>query len=776
MSKLRKLATGALCSLLAAGMIGCSTVPSSSGDASAAPTQEQSSADPSATPGATSQNQDKNGSKNLEQTGDPKTDADLDDEDKKNTWNTMTPSITLEGTSISSSDSSVTLDGSQATITAGGTYVVSGSLTDGQLVVDAPETETVQLVLNGATLNSSTGSPLVARQADKLILTLADGTQNAVSDAQTYSDTSDGAPDAAIWSEASLSINGNGSLKVDASYNDGIYTKDDLRIASGTIDVTATDHAIRGKDSVGIADGTFTINAGKDGIQSDKDTQTDKGWVAIDDGTFNITAGDDAVSAETRLTINGGEFNAVTGGGSENSTKDHSEFGFGGQGADFFDGEFPFDEGDFHFDQDDWGEFGGPRGGHGRRGFNSEDAPIPSEDPDAQDANANINLAATPTASATSTPEKVDKLPGAPADSAADAQATQSPEKVDQLPGAPADSDGTQRGEHPSRGDRAEGSIATTSTDADGKGLTCNGDIDILGGTFELNCAGDGVNGEQNVQISGATMKIASGDDAVHADAELKVNADVEITDCYEGLEGVTILVEGGNIILNSADDGINANGSRNEGTKIQITGGHIEAICGGDGMDTAGDIEITGGETKIFTPQANAHADQALDYEGNLTVSDGTLIAGGASVGWGPGSESEQSYIYSSGNFAANTAISIRENGSEVYTFTPSVECAHILVSFPGIKADTSYDVYEGETLVGSVTSGEGGSGMTGGFGERGNQMRPDGDSPEAPPEWDDTADGTRPGRPGRHPANEMAPDDSVSPTASVEPAEPAQ
>lgn len=763
MSKLRKLAAGALCGLLAAGVIGCSAAPSSS-SASAAPSQEQASADPSATSSAESKNEDR--SKNLEQAGDPKTTADLNDEDKKNTWNTLTPSITLEGTSISSSDSNVAVDGAKATVSAGGTYVVSGNLTDGQLIVEAPKTETVQLVLNGATLTSSTGSPLVARQADKLILTLADGTENTVSDAQTYSDTSEDAPDAAIWSDPSLSINGNGSLKVNASYNDGIYTKDDLRIASGTIDVTAKDHAIRGKDSVGIADGTFTIDAGKDGIQSDKDTQTDKGWIAIDGGTFNITAQDDAISAETRLTINGGDFNAVTGGGSENSTKDHSEFGFGG---DFFGGDFAFDEGEFPFDEEDWGEFGGRPGHHGRPRSDSAVEPE-QQNSAAQDANTDINLAATPSATATATPEKVDKLPGAPADSA---------------PEAPTDSaDGAQNGQLPSGGDRRKGSNSTAqdktggsnstvTTNTDGKGLTCNGDIDILGGTFDLNCAGDGVNGEQNVQIDGATMKIATGDDALHADAQLKVNADVEITGCYEGLEGVTILIEGGNILVNATDDGINANGTRNEGTKIQITGGQIEAICGGDGLDTAGDIEITGGETRIFTPLTNAHADQALDYEGTLTVADGTLIAGGASVGWGPGSESEQSYVYSSGEFAANTAVSIRENGTEVYTFTPSVECTRILVSFPGVKAGTSYDVYEGETLVGSVTSGEGGDGMQGGFGGMdGGGTRPDGSLPDAPPEWDESADGSRPMRPGRRgAANENAP--SAEPSASASPTE---
>lgn len=191
-----------------------------------------------------------------------------------------------------------TVDGSTVTITAEGVYVVSGSLDDGQLAVEAPEDAKVQIVLAGATIHNEDGPAVYVKQADKCFITLADGTQNALTDGAEYvlEDGSD-EPYATLFSRADLTLNGTGALTVTSAYRHAVCSKDDLVITGGTYVVNAVEDALRGRDCVKIADGDFTLIAGGDGIKSNKDTKATKGFVSIDGGTFVIEAGDDGIHA-----------------------------------------------------------------------------------------------------------------------------------------------------------------------------------------------------------------------------------------------------------------------------------------------------------------------------------------------------------------------------------------------------------------------------------------------------------------------------------------------
>jgi hypothetical protein len=206
--------------------------------------------------------------------------------------------IKLNGNSVAVEGNGVNVSGTTVTITVAGVYDIQGILNDGQIFVDTQDAETVILVLNGAEITNNTSAPIYVANAEKVIITLADGTQNMVTDANTYyyPDESN-EPDAAIFSNDDLTINGGGALTVNA-VNDGI----------------------KGKDSVSIKDGTIMINSGADGIQSTNADETDKGYIVIDGGTFNITAGLDGIQAETSLLINGGNFTITTGGGSINTS------------------------------------------------------------------------------------------------------------------------------------------------------------------------------------------------------------------------------------------------------------------------------------------------------------------------------------------------------------------------------------------------------------------------------------------------------------------------
>lgn len=225
--------------------------------------------------------------------------------------------IALQGSSITASGTGVTIAGNKATITAPGTYNISGSLTDGQIIVDATSKGLVQLVLNGAEIRSSTSSPIYVANTEKTVIILADNTRNSVADAKTYLlAAGEDEPNAAIFSKGDLSIFGNGSLTVEGNFNDGIASKDGLVIASGTLSIKSVDDGIRGKDYLVVRNGAITISAQGDGLKSDDAEDAARGFVSIDNGTLIITAGGDAIEAQTDIAIANGRFALKAGGGS----------------------------------------------------------------------------------------------------------------------------------------------------------------------------------------------------------------------------------------------------------------------------------------------------------------------------------------------------------------------------------------------------------------------------------------------------------------------------
>jgi hypothetical protein len=235
--------------------------------------------------------------------------------------NTDMATITLAGDTITVEGNGATVDGTVVTITAAGTYNISGVLNDGQIVVDTADAETVVLLLNGADITSTSSAPIYAKNAEKTVITLADGTQNTVTDGDSYllEDPASDEPNAAIFSKDDLTINGNGSLTVTANYNNGIASKDDLKITGGNITVNAVHDGIKGKDSIAVLDGTIIIVAGSDGLQASNAEDVEKGYIAIEGGSLNVTAGLDAIQAETSLLVSEGDLTLTSRVGSGNS-------------------------------------------------------------------------------------------------------------------------------------------------------------------------------------------------------------------------------------------------------------------------------------------------------------------------------------------------------------------------------------------------------------------------------------------------------------------------
>lgn len=234
---------------------------------------------------------------------------------------TGSTAITLTGSGASVAGKGAAVESGVVTITAAGVYTVNGSLENGRIIVNAPK-EAVTVVLNGADIACSYGSPLYIYRARTATIHLMEGTENALTDGavytfdDAYSSAADEEPNACLYSKADLVIEGAGKLKVTANCNNGITSKDTLQICDGAISVTAVNHGINGKDSNAIDSASITVNCGGDAIRSTNDTDGTLGWISISNSTLALTAGEDGIRAETVLTMSDGSYTVTSGGGS----------------------------------------------------------------------------------------------------------------------------------------------------------------------------------------------------------------------------------------------------------------------------------------------------------------------------------------------------------------------------------------------------------------------------------------------------------------------------
>jgi len=550
------------------------------------------------------------------------------------------------------------------TISSSGTYVLSGKLLDGQILIDAGSEDLVRLVLNGVSISCSTSAAIYEKQSDKLVIILADGSENTVSDCAeyVYADGED-EPNAAVFAKHDLSITGLGSLNVTGNYKNAIGTKDDLRIASGNITASAANDAIRGKDSVVIADGTFILTSQDDAIRSNCADDAEMGYIVITGGTFSITAGNDGIDAETTLQISGGTFNILTGGGS----------------------------------------------------------------------------------------------------AAVDLSSAQSSQDL---------------------GGRNQQTQTTTETTESMKGIKSGGDMIITGGTFTIDSEDDSVHSNGSITITNGSFTLSTGDDGIHTDIDLVITGgEINVLSSYEGLEGSTVNISGGTIKVVAVDDGINAAGGdgdagffgadffggNSDSYSINISGGTISVVVyGGDGFDSNGSINITGG---YIVSLVNSTSDnEAMDCDSSFSITNATAIYGGTNIG--KIDTETQSYVYLT-SITAGQKICVLSNGTEIVSFTPEVDCGSLIITSPDIIDATDYEITVGGTSTGSVTAGVGASEQTlggnfgGDMGKGGNREETSGEAPtdrQMPDDMQIPEDGQLPG--GQMPDGMQPPTDGSLPS----------
>ena len=523
-------------------------------------------------------------------------------------------SITLSGSTAQSNGSGVSINNATVTISKEGCYLISGELEDGQIIVDAGDSDKVQLVLDNASIHCSTGSAILVRNADKVKVTLAADSENELSDGTEYQ-TDDDNPDAALFSKDDLVINGSGSLTVQGNYKHGIAGNDDLVITGGRLTVNSLSHALRGKDSVAILDGTFVLTSQKDGIQASNTEDSTKGWVQIDGGNFTIQSSGDGIQAETNLSIYDGSFTITSGGGAVNGA-DHTENRGGG--------------------------FGRP-GGNRPDSANGQTSPEMPSQP-AEGGQTPSEMPSQP-AEGGQTPSE---MPSQPAEGEQSSSGNES--DYSELIFDPDDFDDTS----------TDDSDITVST----KGIKAGNALLIQQGTFVIDSADDAIHSNYSVTIDGGSFQLSSGDDGIHAEAYLNINGGTTtIAESYEGLEAAQIHISGGTTQVSSSDDGLNATGGSSfelvdgllvlkdisssdteqtfggrggmfeveDNCDITISGGNLTVTTSnGDGIDSNGSLNVSGGTVLVFGSSSGGEG--ALDYTGSSSISGGTLVALGSS------------------------------------------------------------------------------------------------------------------------------------------------
>lgn len=543
------------------------------------------------------------------------------------------------------------------TITSAGTYVLSGEMTNGRVVVDTDKNSKVKIVLNNASINCSDNAPVFIQKADKVFITLEEGTENTLTDGESYNlGEDDSNVDGAIFSRSDLTFNGSGKLTIKANYKHGIVCKDDLIITGGEYTVTSASGGIYGKDSIQISEGTFDINAGSNAVKSSNNEESDKGAIKITGGTFNLTAGNDGIEAAGILEIQDGEFNITTGGGSENASMNSN-------------GK----------PNENWGNWGG----------NMPDMQTPNGDMAKPDGKPNDDIMFQSTANNTSDEE-----------------------------------------------------TASDSESDSAKALKAEQQINIKGGTFNIDSSDDSVHCNGDIVFSGGSLTLLSGDDGVHADGNLLItDGRINVEKSYEGLEGVTVEIQGGDIRVNASDDGINAAGGSDTGSSdrmgmdkfnsdtsdylLTISGGKTVINASGDGVDSNGNFIMSGGELYINGPTDNGNG--AIDYGDGASawITGGTIVACG-STGMAEGFREENSTQYSVlHNFSTivpcGTVVKISDSkGNTVISYTPEKDFQSVVFSCDklqkGTYTITAGDISEEITISSMVTSNGSFGGMGGG------------------------------------------------------------
>lgn len=499
-------------------------------------------------------------------------------------------SLYLDHQSIICDSSFVEVDGSCATILEEGTYVISGELDDGSIIVDADNNDKIHMILQDVNIQCTSSAAIYIKQADKVFITLASDSINTLSHTGEYIAVDENNVDGVIYSKDDLTINGTGTLNIEASYGHGIVSKDDLVITGGTYHICSDKQGLSGKESVRILTGSFEITSSTDAIHSENEDDESLGFIYIVDGEFTLESQTDCISSSSILQIDDGTFDLISGEGSQNASMQSN-------------GQW----------NSKWGQWG----------------------------------------------------------------------------------------------------QETSSDTASAKGIKANDQLICYGGSFMIDSSDDALHSNNEIIIEDGVFTILSGDDGIHTDSSVVIcGGTIDIEKSYEGIEAQNINISQGNITLISLDDGLNAAGGNDQSSTnerpgagrfdnqedayIEISGGILYINVSGDGIDSNGNILMSGGEVYIFGPENSGNA--SLDYGGEAKITGGIFMAvgsGGMALNFSE-SSTQGSILINVSN--CQDIVILKDSREQILLeMTPSVKYSCVIISCPQIEIGKTYTLQIG-------------------------------------------------------------------------------
>ncbi len=552
------------------------------------------------------------------------------------------------GETVSVSGDGAKVSGSVVTIEHAGTYMVTGTLADGQLVIDTTDAARVTVILNGASLTCSWGPAIFIRQAEKkVVISTATGSVNLLSDADGYVVSDDEQvegtvyPNACIYACADIELAGEGELYITGNADKGINTKDDLTLTGGTVAVQSAGAGIRANDGLTVDGGTVTVVSGGDGIKTTNTEKAGKGRICINGGTVYVTAKGDALSAATDLAIFDGKLVLTTLDENGEELPEASNTPTTG-GGDFGGGGRPGRPGDFS---------GGMPGMPGEN--TSDKAGISAKGIKAvgelRITGGKITIVA-------------------------------------QDDGLHTDGNLTVSG----------GSIYIRSAD---DGMHADGELLISGGTSEIAQSYEGLEA-LHITVSGGTNRITSSDDGANA------------SDGSGGMGGGFGggFPGGGRPGMPGSSSG-SIEFSEDQPC-LTFSGGYTVFNAAGDGIDSNGWIKMTGGTVLVYGPTDNGNGPIDTGDGGyTMTVSGGTFLAVGSS-GMAESAENGgqavvAAYWNRTGLSAGQTVGIADADGKVLVAFELPKSIASVVFSSPELTAGETYSIVSGGTHTGEATDG---------------------------------------------------------------------
>ncbi len=514
-------------------------------------------------------------------------DADIFSErDSETSYDKSTAiTINLNGSSAAASDNSVKISGSTVTITKDATHIISGELSNGMIIVDAPDTAKLQLVLNGVDITSKTSAPLYIKEADKVFVTLVG--DNTLTSGDNFTAIDDNNIDGTVFSKQDLTFNGSGTLTVSSPAGHGIVSKDDLVFTGGSYTITSASHGIQANDSVRIKNATISADAGKDGIHAENTDDDTKGFVYIASGFVTVECEGDGISSSSYMQIADGTFQINAGGGYENGTKEHS---------------------------DNFGNFGGGGGMHGGGGRG-----------DMGGGGVRLGGRSVEGISLTTASTTVK-------DSSTSMKGLKSGNSM-LIEGGIFAIDSADDAVHSNVSATINGGTFTIASGDDA--IHAEETLTVTNGKFNISDCYEGLEA-LHINVSGGDIKLKASDDGLNAAGGTDNSGMGGRDNMFGGGKGGpdarmfsnsngSIVVSGGTLYINSSGDGMDANGT------LEITGGHTTVVGPTQGdtatldYDTSG--TITGG-TFIGTGASNMAQSFSSSEQGVIAVSVGSQSA----------------------------------------------------------------------------------------------------------------------------------------------------